>query len=338
MAPEVTPIKEAFVRELEGFVERGYRFDSGLELRKGKNGAHGTQREAFDGYLAGVKAGHWGGRLELPTGVGKTALFISLIECYLKVTENIPKAPRVIIHVPTTKLVVQTAKSFAKFMPQIAPLLETEDDEGKGIDWANSDVGIHYSKLKHAGRKPRVLVTSYQSQIRDTDNLIYPPQEFGFDIEDEGHVTTAEKFGTVTDKFQGSIQLATTATPDYTETKTVKAKFPHCYYQLPLYEAINRQDLCNVRPALLFTNYKVDEKKFQAYIENNATKVLTPAQLEKLLNQEARNRTVLETYFLGADPDSGQRYLGQNGAVYCGGIVHVDDFVRLAYKMLGEKR
>src|SRR5262249_40403635 len=125
----------AFIKELESFKRGGYGFLF-----------EGTQREAFDAYLDGLKNGHREGYFEIPTGVGKTANFIAIIGCYLKATEHIPDAPRVLIHEPSNDLVVQTALAFADFMPAIAKTIETEDDRGRMMDFDNSKVELHYSK------------------------------------------------------------------------------------------------------------------------------------------------------------------------------------------------
>ena len=150
--------EERFVGALEKFKRDGYKFNSTHELRKGrKRGEQGTQREAFDGYLEGLKDSHRHGYFEIPTGVGKTALFISLIKNYLDAVNGSPDAPRVLIAVPSTDLVVQTAKAFAKFMPEIAPKIEADDDTGHEIDWERSDVGVQYGKTKHAEKNQRYL-------------------------------------------------------------------------------------------------------------------------------------------------------------------------------------
>ncbi|MFO0109325.1 MAG: DEAD/DEAH box helicase, partial [Alphaproteobacteria bacterium] len=266
--------------------------------------------------------------------VGKTALFISFIKNYLEAVNGAENASRVLIAVPTEKLAVQTAKAFSKFMPDIAPTIETDGDAGQEIDWEKSDIGLQYSKKKHAQRKPRVLITTYQSLARDTENKIYPPEEYGFIIYDEGHAITAPSFGKAVEKFHDATQLAVTATPEYTETKTVGAKLPHRYHQLPLAKAITKGELCNVRPAILKTGYRIDEKLFQRFMEQQSGSPLNEAQLQQLLNQEARNKAVIETYFRGSDPDSGERYFGQNGMIFCTAVKHADSMVEQFRKTL----
>ncbi|MFO0068872.1 MAG: DEAD/DEAH box helicase [Alphaproteobacteria bacterium] len=310
--------EKKFFDNLKSFAAGGYRFSDEYSLYKQ------SQQEGFQGYVEGLGQGHKHGYIELPTGVGKTALFISLIKNYLEAANGDENAPRVLIAVPTEKLAVQTAQSFAKFMPEIAKTIETDGDEGKEIDWENSDIGLQYGKKKHAHKKPKVLITTYQSLARDTADKTYPPSEYGYVIYDEGHVITAPTFGKAVEKFKDSIQLAVSATPEYTETKTVGSRLPHRYYQLPLAEAINRGDLCNVRPAILKTGYRIDEALFQKFMEQQGAKPLGEAQLQQLLNQEARNEAVIETYFRGADPASGERYFGQNGMIFCTGVKHAD--------------
>jgi superfamily II DNA or RNA helicase len=328
---------DEFVRELEAFGGNGYVLNGKYKLYEG------TQREAFDGYLSGVKAGHRHGYIELPTGTGKTPLFIGIIKNYLRAVEGKPDAPRVLIAVPTLPLGVQTARSLAKFLPELAEWIETDDDQGREIDWKKSNIGLQMKRIKHAARKPAVLVTTYQSLIQDKEDKTYPPSEYGLVVYDEGHSITAPRFGMAVEKFKDAIQLAVTATPEYTEEKTVAMKLPHRYFTLQtpersgIAEGINRGDLCNVRPVLLKTNFRVDEKKFAEEIRKRQGHPLTEKQLGSLLNQVARNRAVIETYLLGGDPDSGERYLGQSGLIYCGGTDHADDIARQFQLALKEK-
>jgi len=337
---DIKEIEERFKENLSAFAENGYSFGNGHKLREKNEQGVSTQREAFDAYSAGLRAWHRQGYHEIPTGVGKTASFIALIKCYLDAASNEPDVPgpRVLIAVPTERVAIHIARSLAKFLPNIAPTIETDDATGKEIDWKNSSIGLQYKKVKHAHRKPKILITTYHSLIRDETNVIYPPNEYGFVIYDEGHVLTAPEFGKAVDKFKDSIQLAVTATPEYTEEKAVSTLLPYCYYTLPLKEAINRGDLCNVRSVLLKTHYEIDEEKFQEFMRIQGGNPLSKKQLETLLNQETRNRAALEAYFLKSDPDSGERYLGQNGTAYCGGTAHVDDFVRLSHRMLNDKK
>ncbi len=318
------------MHRLQAFSEGGYAFDSAHRLREG------TQQEAFDAYARDFAASHRQGYIELPTGVGKTALFTAVVKNYLDAANGTPDPGRVLIVVPTEKLAVQTAQAFAKFLPEMAPTIEADDDRGREIDWQNSQIGLQYSKAKHAERKPRVLITTYQSLVRDRDNRTYPPDEYDLVIFDEGHAITAPRFGEAVEKFKDAVQLAVTATPEYSPEKNVTARLPHCYYRLALAEAINRGDLCNVRPILLKTNYTVDAGMFAEFLRRKHGHPLTDRQVETLLNQEARNNAAIQTYLLGRDPDSGERYLGQSGMVFGGGTDHVDDLVRQFHKVLDQ--
>jgi superfamily II DNA or RNA helicase len=326
----LTPFDKRFVRKLKEFAEHGYAFNQEYSLRKGTQKDHdakGTQREAFDAYTKGLGEGHRHGYFEIPTGVGKTALFISLVKNYLDAVDE-KDGQRALIVVPSEKLAVQTAQALAKFLPKLAPTIKADDDSGKEIDWEHSHIGLQYGKIKHADRKPRVLITTYQSLNRDREYKIYPPKEYGMVIYDEGHALTADQYGLAVDKFKDAIQLAVSATPEYSEEKTVASRLPHRYYQLPISEAINRGDLCNVRPVLLKTNYTVNKVKFKEFVEKSQGRKLSDAAITTLLNQQTRNQAAMEAYLLGKDPDSGEQYLGQNGMIFCGTTDHVDDFTR----------
>ncbi len=333
-------ISDAFIRELEAFKRGGYRFpDSGRELFEG------TQREAFDAYLDGLKAKHREGYYEIPTGVGKTALFIAIIGCYLRATENIPDAPRVLIHEPTTDLVIQTAQSFADFLPDIAKRMEADDDCGRQIDWANSQIDVHYTGRRGARNKPNVLITTYQGQAADQrkpeERRIHNPAEFGLVIHDEAHFLTGRKFGpAAVDKFKGAIQLGVTATPEYSKDKTVANKLGHRYYHLPLNTAIERGDLCHVRPIVLKTHLRgkdaINLERAREFFHQRQGRPLTDKQLEQLLNQEARNQAIIKAYLTGSHPDTAERFLGQTGLIFAGGITHCNDFILHTERVLNQ--
>lgn len=333
-------IAEAFIRELEAFKHGGYRFsESGRKLFEG------TQREAFDAYLDGLKAKHREGYYEIPTGVGKTALFIAIIGCYLRATENSPDAPRVLIHEPTTDLVIQTAQSFADFMPDIARRIEADDDQGREIDWANSQIDVHYTGRRGAGNKPNVLITTYQGQAADQrkqpERRIHNPADFGLVIHDEAHFLTGEKYGpAAVDKFQGAIQLGVTATPEYSKDKTVANKLGYRYYHLPLNTAIERGDLCHVRPIVLMTHLRgkdaINLEMAKQFFEQQRGQPLSKKQLEQLLNQEARNQAIIKAYLNGSHPDTDERFLGQTGMIFAGGITHCNDLILHTERVLNQ--
>jgi len=343
-------INAAFIEELEAFKQGGYHFDNGSE----KKLFAGTQCETFDAYLHGLKSGHHEGYFEIPTGVGKTALFLAIISCYLKATETMPDAPRVIIHEPLNDLVGQTALEFADFMPKLARTIEGEDSAGRRMDFDNGVLEIHHSKRKGAKNDHRVLITTYQSQAAEerafveADNKVeaasrraMKPEDFHLVIHDEAHYVNGAKYGAAAvDKFRGAIQLGVTATPEYSEDRTVANKLVHRYYELPLNTAIERRDLCHVRPMVIKTKLtgrdRINLEKAREFMEQQRNRPLSEKQMEQLYNQKARNSAIIKAYLNGTHPDTGERYLGQTGMIFAGGISHCDDFVRHAERVLDQ--
>jgi hypothetical protein len=87
------------------------------------------------------------GYFEIPTGVGKTALFISLIKNFVDATKEMEERPRVLVVVPSKKLVEQTATRFTEFMPEIAKLVaQNGGDDKQEIDYKSedTDLGAYY--------------------------------------------------------------------------------------------------------------------------------------------------------------------------------------------------
>jgi superfamily II DNA or RNA helicase len=129
----------------------------------------------------------------LPTGFGKTVLFVELIEAL-----NL----RTLIAVPTTQLIDQTEESFQDFAEDL-------------------EVGKIYEKAKEFGRQ--VTIITYQSLIPKVKSGEINPGDFDCLILDEAHKALGPETMKTIQKFDKAVKLGFTATPDYSEEKGVSA-------------------------------------------------------------------------------------------------------------------
>ena len=93
------------------------------ETFDGKHPFRKTQKEALEAYREFLNrtdltdAQKLKGFFEMPTGTGKTALFVSLIDRIHKLAENDGKKLKAVVLVPTEHLLTQTLREFEKYAP-----------------------------------------------------------------------------------------------------------------------------------------------------------------------------------------------------------------------------
>lgn len=156
----------------------------------------------------------------------------------------------------------------------------------------------------------------------------FKPSEFGLVVFDEAHQLTGAQFADTAKAFAGdTIRLAFTATPHYSEQKTLDNHIPHRFFEMTTAEAMRRNDLCPVRPVLVKTNFRIDRSRLEATVMNG-DRHYNRSQLENLLNVAARNKAAIDTYLSYRDTDSGEQLFGQQGIVFCAGRTHASDVAR----------
>ncbi|MFA7245285.1 MAG: DEAD/DEAH box helicase, partial [Candidatus Magasanikbacteria bacterium] len=215
-----------------------------------------TTFEKLRNYL---EIGRTFGYIELPTGTGKTVIFIEFL--------RILDVPSIIV-VPTKDLVKQTKarlKQFAK----------------------NLDVGAVYGKAKEYGSK--VLVTTYDSLPKLLDHEKFDLDELGLAILDEVHESLSEKRSEVIERLkEKSIVIGFTATSEYSEDKNVANLLGEEIHEMSLPEAIESGALSACSAVVATTEVDISKVKIKSNGECDEE------ELDKAINVKARNKAVTE--------------------------------------------
>ncbi|MDD2656563.1 MAG: DEAD/DEAH box helicase [Patescibacteria group bacterium] len=206
-----------------------------------------------------LESGGSSGYIELPTGTGKTVIFIE----FLRVLD-VP----VVIVVPTKDLIKQTKARLDQFAD-------------------NLDVGAVYSKAKEYGS--RVLLTTYDSLPNLIKHEKFDLDKIGLAILDEVHESLSKKRSEVVEKLkEASIVIGLTATSEYSDTKNVGELLDNKIHEMSLIEAIESGALSPCSAMVATT--KIDISKVK--IKSNGD--YDEEELSKAINIEARNKAVTE--------------------------------------------
>ena len=238
------------------------------------------QIDVFEDLRNFIEAGGKEGYIKLPTGVGKTVLFVELIEAL-----NL----RTLIIVPTTILVDQTENKMGEFAEDI-------------------DVGKITGKAKEYGQQ--VTIITYDSFVKQVETGNINPEEIDCLILDEAHVALSDKRKEIVSKFENSLKLGFTATPQYSEKKTLSDLLPAEIHSMSIKEAVEANLLCSFSSILARTT--VDLSK----VSITSTGEYTEVELEKAVNVEGRNIAAVKMYE--------QAFEGKSAITYCVGIKHAE--------------
>lgn len=214
------------------------------------------------------------GYIELPTGTGKTVLFVELSKALLATKKQDEFKPRILVVVPTKDLVHQTLgrtkqKGYGKFAPELkvgSYFSDTPSKEKALLDSFDVVVTTYnsfdilwrmreYPKLKElpeAVVKSRYftkLVMEYGSEeafktaMIDYQHATAPRKTDKFDIFifDEAHHTLGNYSGEIIKNSlpENKVILGFTATPNANEQRALKTNFPYLIHRLSLVEAIS---------------------------------------------------------------------------------------------------
>ncbi len=209
-----------------------------------------------------LEEGNKKGYVKLPTGVGKTVVFIEFIKALKSKT---------LVVVPTNVLVNQTRKRFEQFAPDL-------------------DVGQINQDEKKQGKNATVI--TYDSLLQGYRSGTISPEDFDLIVYDEVH----EALGPQTvkmlddDAFQHPVQIGFTATPKYAEDKQVANILPTEIHSMEIQEAVEEGLLSGFRVIVARTDVDISNVKVTASGE------YSEKELDKFINTEARNRGAVEIY------------------------------------------
>jgi len=186
------------------------------------------QFDIFELIRSGLELGETSGYVKLPTGTGKTVLFTELIEA-MGLTTAHGEGIKSLIVVPTTIPIGQTSEALEKF--------------ASGIPY-----GKVYGEQKDLGdkEKPVTIITDESLAIQIANGQI-DPESYDFVVFDEAHnYLTENKKNIILNNFANAIKMGFTATPHYSEEKSVSSILLYEYASMPVAEAVRKGMLADV--------------------------------------------------------------------------------------------
>ncbi|EJD04075.1 P-loop containing nucleoside triphosphate hydrolase protein [Fomitiporia mediterranea MF3/22] len=226
--------------------------------------------------------------ISLPTGSGKTTVFVSLISM-LQPPPSSPNAVRALIIVNSVELARQAAEQVGRMFPE----LSVEIDQG--------------TKHKASGLAD-VTVATYQSLLRNTRLEKFDPNRLKCIIVDEAHHAAAPSYRKILSHFDPNIRnpdvdfvapklphaipiIGFSATFSRHDGLALGSVFQRIVYHRDFLEMIKEQWLCNVR----FTSVKAKLNLSEVTI-NTRSGEFNPTSLAHVVNTETVNKLVVNSW------------------------------------------
>ena len=204
-----------------------------------------------------LEQGKKSGYVKLPTGTGKTILF-------LKIAEALDMKTLVVS--PSKVILGQNAE-------------ETEE-------FTESEFGKYYGQEKDLSKK--VTHITYNSLVNAVRDGIINPEDYPVEIFDEAHRSLGPERTQTIDKFDNNIKLYFTATPEFSNEKKLSNSIEEIF-RMDVADGIREGLICQTQAIHAYTEIdlsSVDVVNGQ-YDQN---------QLDKAINIRGRNLSALELY------------------------------------------
>jgi superfamily II DNA or RNA helicase len=304
---------KALDQALSTLLTRG-TFETGKELRK-------TQRQALEAYHADIRSDALTdedkiiGSFKIPTGVGKTAVFVALVSETMKNLKSQNIDAKTAIVVPMRKLLGQTYDSFNDFAPSSLDMIGFYGDGYKDIE------------------KPITIIT-YNGWSELSKNGYLNSDVLDMLISDESHrITSDARIEVNANNYDHrTIQLAFTATDRFNqEEKSVEASHKRTIFRKPMAEAIMDDELASYIQSQRMI-IRVEPSEFMLSDEfNDATKGLKTKE-RRLQRQKAWNKYVTQFYIHGKDERTGDPLTDNQAGFFVDGIDQANALEKLLNK------
>lgn len=210
-----------------------------------------------------LEQGQKEGYVKLPTGVGKTILFLEFVKAL---------GVKTLIVVPTRQLIEQTEQKIQKFTPQLKH-------------------GKVYSHEKNYGED--ITIITYDSFVSGVHSGRIKPEDYKALILDEVHRSLSVPRREAVSRFENTIKIGFTATPKYSEEKQVSDVLENEIHSLAVKEATEEGLLSSFSCIIAQTNVDVSS------VDLLTTGEYDKEQLEKAINIAARNKAAVDMYEQG---------------------------------------
>lgn len=240
------------VENLEDYVINHY--ENGGVLRERQVGV-------FEDLLYFIEEGKKHGKIVLPTGVGKTILFLEIVKAL-----NLPT----LIVVPTQILVEQTGDKIDQFSP-------------------DAEYGKIYAKAKQTGKQ--ITIITYDSFTLGIKTGKIKPEDYGLFVLDEAHESLSKlRRNSVEQCLPHGLTLELTATDAYSENKKLTSETIH---EMTILEAVEEGLLTPFSCIVAKANVDLSSVKINNDGEYNSD------QLGKELEKAGINKACVELYEKG---------------------------------------
>ena len=283
------------------------------------------QRDVFEDFQRFFQEGHSRGFIELPTGTGKTVLFVELSKALLSADPALPR-PKILVVTPTKDLVNQTIgrtgeKGYGRFAPELrvgsyfsdTPAQEKTDAALSGYDvvvTTYSSFSIlsntnEYRPITDADKEAMVKERYYadmasrmghEEAIRSIDRIKNVPtgrnllNKFDVFVLDEAHHTFGRETGKIVESLpKDKVVIGFTATSDANQMKRLTHYLPEKIHSLELNEAIWLGLLAPVVPVGIKSGINI--RGSNLYDESGD---FIDSRIRYLAEDRGRNRLILE--------------------------------------------
>ncbi len=273
------------------------RFEGGQMFRP-------TQAQAIAAYDEFLNSGRLPmkerlkGYFEIPTGVGKTAIFTGLSCTAHDIARSEGQDLKTLIVVPTRDLLAQTERAIRKFAPS-----------------HTDSVGFYGDRRKDLS-KPTTIMT-YNAWVDLTLAGVIGSHNVDILISDEAHRGTSENraeviFPAYTDR---TARLALTATSYFDDEKSVQATHHNLVFSKSLLEAVRGNELAAyIQPQRYIIRVSPGEFKVKFGAAANST------EFRRAVKQAAWNKRALKIFTHGYDRRTGDLLTDNQAAFFTDGI------------------
>ncbi len=277
------------------------RFQNGREFRP-------TQREALEAYKKYLAredlstAQKLKGYFEIPTGVGKTAMFVALIGTFHQIAKEHGENLRTIIVVPTLNLISQTQDEIYAY----APLLKKE-------------VGLYGGA--HKNLKLPITIMTYDAWSTLSAEGTIGSHNTDILISDEAHRGTSDaRIVNIKNAFNGhSTQIAFTATAHFDTSKSVQTSHEREIYYKSAKDAISKGELAAYIQSQIYVIRAEPPKNLRPDLEE-ASEEEKDSQYRRALKQAAWNKRAVVIYRDGHNWRTGELLTENQAGFFVDGI------------------
>lgn len=305
------------------------------------------QFRAFVQYYNGIMENKNYPIFKLPTGIGKTFIFITILHHLLMANRNSTQKFRVMILTPNINTVDQISEEFKQYAS--TDLKVAVHHSGKHDPLNDYDVLVTTPQsLMRDQKEPTPPVNNQETQRKKVDKFNYKKNNFKIIVRDEAHLGLSEsrldEMKNQKNSNSGVQQIwSATATPTYTVEKNVYIAMG---YQGPedkanpispgsTLEGIDEGELSPVTTCVVVPKIKQQEQEkldelfnINSDNENSDNETTASANIDesisKIINTEVYNRLASKFYFTEKNDVTQQYFNEEKCIIFSAGIDHAE--------------